>query len=155
MSGACGSCTLCCTVMKVAMEPPKPARSPCQFCTKGGCSIYDERPDPCRDFACLWLASQDQPLARLISALRPDRTGVVLEVNSKSYVIAHCHYPAAWRREPMITFLKGVAARTRVLIEPSGEEVLLLDPDGSTRPLNFIGLHPETNERLYKLEIDE
>ncbi len=154
MSGACGSCTLCCAVMKVAMEPPKPARTPCQHCTKAGCGIYADRPEPCEVFLCLWLASQQMPDAAIPAALRPDRSHVVMELNSAGYIVAHCHYPAAWKREPMRSFLCDMAGRTRVLIEP-GDGVLFLNRDGTTWPMEFVGIHPETNERLYKIKVPD
>lgn len=92
-------------------------------------------------------------MSTMQSALRPDRSAVVLEVNSKAYIVAHCHRPAAWKREPMFSFLKLAARRTRVMIETGPEEVLLLSPDGVTQPLQFVGINAETNERLYKLEV--
>lgn len=154
MSGVCGLCTLCCTVMKVAMEPPKPARTKCPHECRSGCSIYADRPEPCRVFECLWLASQtrmDEPMDR---ALRPDHSGVVLELNSAGYIVAHSKQPAAWRREPMFRFLRSMTRSTRVLIEP-GDGVLFLNPDGSTRDMDFVGVDPTTNERLYKIRVPE
>lgn len=154
MNRACGTCTLCCTVMKVTMEPPKPARTPCRHCSKGGCAIYADRPEPCATFECVWLASGRLMDTAMPAALRPDRSHVVLEINSKGYIIAHCHRPAAWKREPMHSFLCRMASQTRVLIEPEGE-VLFLSPDGSTRPMVLVGINAETNERLYKIEVAE
>lgn len=52
---ACGSCTLCCKVMKVN-ELDKPVGQWCKHCvTTNGCQIYPDRPQSCRDFQCLWL----------------------------------------------------------------------------------------------------
>lgn len=149
--GGCGGCNACCTLMKVEMEPPKPARERCVHCVKGGCAIYEERPEPCRVWSCVWLLSQDKP-QRLASALRPDRSGVVLETNSMAYVIAHCRTPSAWKAEPMHGWLLRLAARTRVLIDVAPDEVLLLGPSGQARPLVFAGIDPATNERQYRLE---
>lgn len=147
----CGSCTLCCTVMKVDMTPPKPEHVPCWHCTRAGCEIYADRPKPCRVFECLWLGTQARAeLPTLPSALRPDRCGVVMEVNTASYIIAHCHWPAAWKRAPILAFLTDMTSRTRVLIENQGGTTLLM-PDGSTRALMHIGVDPKTNERLYAL----
>lgn len=148
---ACGTCTLCCTVMKVDMEPPKPEHQPCAHCTQAGCSIYQHRPEPCQVFECLWLGTQSRSeLPTLASTLRPDRCGVVMEVNSASYIVAHCHYPQAWRRKAIRDFLTSMTKRTRVLIENSGG-VALLNPDGTTRLLRFVGVDSGTNERLYRV----
>ena len=114
MSGACGPCTVCCSVMGVVMDPlplgKKPPRTPCQYQRKGGCSIYMTRPTSCRVFSCLWLATQDMDES-MAATLRPDRSHVVLELNSAQNIVAHCRYPAAWKREPMLSFLMGVTAR--------------------------------------------
>lgn len=150
MSG-CGNCTLCCTVMKVTMPhpaPPKPAHTPCQHCTGAGCAIYADRPESCQTFMCWWLGSQAVKELRLPHALRPDRTGVVLDLNSAGYVIAHCHRPDAWKRAPMRHWLLGMARRTRVLIEAEGS-THLLDQSGATVELTRIGVDPVTNETLY------
>lgn len=149
MSGACGNCTLCCTVMKVTMaDRVKPERTPCDHCTSAGCAIYDNRPEPCQVFKCVWLGSQDWQDVRLPSTLRPDRTGIVIEVNSAGFLIAHCARPSAWRREPMRDWLVRMAGRTRVLIE-AGETVLLLQPSGATERLVRVGVDLDTNETLY------
>ncbi|XAL98153.1 hypothetical protein OT109_11150 [Phycisphaeraceae bacterium D3-23] len=71
----CGSCTACCTVL--AIEPlSKPAFSDCahacgDLSSGGGCAIYADRPDCCRDFACLWLQGH------MAHDDRPDKLGVV------------------------------------------------------------------------------
>lgn len=149
----CGGCNLCCTVMKVAMEPPKPAFTPCPQMCKGGCAIYATRPEPCVVWSCLWLHSHDSDRADvrpMPSAMRPDRAGVVLNTNSAGYVLAHCTSEGAWQREPMRRWLLAKAARTRVLIHLAGDRTLLLNPDGRTEELRFTGVDPGTNERLYK-----
>src|SRR5262249_13439594 len=53
---ACGSCSLCCKVLDIP-DLAKPQNKWCQHCKpgRGGCAIYNERPDVCKAFACLWL----------------------------------------------------------------------------------------------------
>lgn len=151
MSGACGSCTLCCTLMRVAMEPPKPERETCAHCSAGGCAIYDQRPEGCSGFQCLWLGSQRVTQLALPAAMRPDRTGVVIDLNAAGTVIAHCERPASWKREPMRAWLLKHARRTNVILEvPGGAE--LLSADGSTEALARVGVDPGTNNRLYVRE---
>lgn len=73
---ACGECTACCEVL--AIEAPtlrKPAGILCRHCSGHNCQIYDQRPDPCRAFYCLW-----RELAALSDEHRPDQLGVVFRV---------------------------------------------------------------------------
>lgn len=50
---SCGTCTLCCTVMRVDTLQ-KPALKQCAHLGRQGCEIYGERPVECRDFFCGW-----------------------------------------------------------------------------------------------------
>ena len=71
----CGSCTMCCKVYTFP-EINKPAGVWCKFCNPGkGCKIYDNVPDPCRDFFCLWMTDGTMP-----DEWRPDRARFVLTV---------------------------------------------------------------------------
>jgi hypothetical protein len=84
-------------------------------------------------------------------AMRPDRSGVVLEVNSAGRIVAHCAKPDSWRREPMRRWLMGMAGKLGVMIEHR-DSVWLLDPSGSIEALEFVDIDPATNERRYKLD---
>ncbi|WP_237751583.1 hypothetical protein [Sphingobium sp. DC-2] len=150
--GGCGACTLCCTVMKVTAPAfVKPAHETCAHCTSGGCAIYAGRPESCATFQCWWLGSQRMPEYSMPSNMRPDRTGVVLDLNSAGYVIAHCARPGAWKRAPMREWLLAAARTTRVLLE-LGATTQLLNADGSVEQLVSVGVDPKTNERLYVRE---
>lgn len=62
----CGDCTVCCTapgIERSSIEPhelatlkPKAACEVCKHSTGKGCGIYQERPNICRSYQCLWLA---------------------------------------------------------------------------------------------------
>ena len=133
--------------MRVAMEPPKPEYATCQYCTIGGCAIYDDRPEVCSGFQCLWLASQQRPALALVPAMRPDRVGVAIDLNEAGTVIAHCERPGSWKREPMRSWLLKHARKTAVVLElPTGAE--LLSADGTTEELRKVGVH-ESGNRLY------
>lgn len=69
----CGTCTLCCTLLTVK-DIDKPAGMECEHCTGDACSIYDERPQGCRDFCCAY-----SQMEQVNIALRPDNCGVVFE----------------------------------------------------------------------------
>jgi hypothetical protein len=134
--------------MRVAMEPPKPERVRCAHCSTDGCGIYDDRPEVCRGFQCLWLASQRIPGHALPPAMRPDRSGVVLDLNEAMTVIAHTERPNSWRREPMRSWLLSKAARHNVILERDGGAALLAADERLT-PLTRVGVDPDTNNRLY------
>ena len=68
---SCGECTLCCSALEID-ELKKPAGPKCENCGDGGCGIYVDRPQVCRDFECEWLMSR-----RLPPHFRPDRIGVL------------------------------------------------------------------------------
>jgi hypothetical protein len=145
----CGSCTLCCTVMRVAMEPPKAEHSTCSQCTHLGCAIYDTRPDVCRGFQCLWLASQSLEAYRLPPDMRPDRAGVVIDINSAGSVIAHCEEVDSWRRDPMHRWLLGMASRGHLIFLETRRGAMLLAAADTTEDLVKIGVDPASNNRIY------
>ena len=83
----CGDCTMCCKLVGV-QELDKPRDTWCEHCEIGkGCSIYEDRPQSCDDFECLWLQSQSKsdPMGE---HLRPDRCKVVLGATTKGNVQA-------------------------------------------------------------------
>lgn len=67
---SCGSCTACCTTMRVE-ELDKPVGVTCQHVCKSGCSIYESRPSGCVNWECVWLQSS------MADGLRPDKMGLV------------------------------------------------------------------------------
>ncbi len=72
----CGGCTLCCFLPEInTPELQKPAAQLCRNCTGGGCSIYDHRPEICRDWHCAWRRVGAMP-----EAARPDLIGVMFEL---------------------------------------------------------------------------
>jgi len=70
--GECGECTVCCT-LSVVKELNKEAGETCVHCISNkGCSIYNARPQDCRDFACAYLESGIDNVS-----LRPDKCDVM------------------------------------------------------------------------------
>ncbi len=74
----CGGCTACCTTM-VVQELGKPEFTPCDKLLveqwrgapkEMGCSIYDDRPESCRVWSCLWIGGMP-------ARWRPDKCGLV------------------------------------------------------------------------------
>src|SRR5262249_53138238 len=68
---SCGACTACCTVLNIKTLG-KPSGCDCEHLTPGGCGIYPDRPEACREYHCLWRMGWGRPEDR------PDRSGVLL-----------------------------------------------------------------------------
>lgn len=152
MAGDCGSCTLCCTLMRVHVPDQfeKPAMRACPHLGCNGCAIYATRPDPCVGFQCVWLVSQQKPGLALPNCERPDRTGIVLEVNSKSTVIAHCQTPEAWKRPVNLKRLMQLNRTTSVTIEHGGGRVSVLEKDGTITDMVHIGDAPNGEKKYVR-----
>lgn len=74
----CGDCVACCKFPAIDVpELRKPADVLCPHNTGRGCSIYEQRPQPCRTWHCLW-----RRIAAMPDEARPDRVGVVFEIVS-------------------------------------------------------------------------
>ena len=74
-SRVCGDCSACCKTLSVnSAVLKKPAGKWCQHWEKNTrCSIYADRPRPCRLFVCEWMKGVRE------ECHRPDRTKVVLD----------------------------------------------------------------------------
>lgn len=67
----CGDCAMCCKVMAVAAVD-KPPGTWCRHCTtRNGCDIYEDRPEQCRTWTCMW------QLGLLPEELSPRKTKLV------------------------------------------------------------------------------
>jgi len=78
----CGDCKVCCIVPPIdEPEMQKIPNAMCRHRLKEGCSIYENRPTPCRTYFCGW-----RRLAFLDDDWRPDRSGVLIESGTASTV---------------------------------------------------------------------
>jgi len=115
---ACGPCTMCCSALEIA-ELKKPAGPLCADChLAGGCAIYPNRPQVCRDFECEWLTRRDLP-----RGLRPDLAGVILmeDADSEEYrAVCAPEKPMAWRRPQIFAHLVATAKSGRVVVAKAG-----------------------------------
>lgn len=77
----CGDCTMCCegflpaNIHGYEMKPGMP----CHFVqqkTCNGCTIYENRPDVCKKYECLWKTSP----AAVPEWMKPNRSDVILSV---------------------------------------------------------------------------
>jgi hypothetical protein len=106
---SCGSCNLCCRVMGV--PEIKQDHAWCQHACRpgGGCRIYTDRPEPCRDFNCMWLLDN-----RFGPHWYPARARIVINAKldgDKAYIafVVDPDYPGRWREEPWFSDIKKIA----------------------------------------------
>ncbi|WP_155499911.1 YkgJ family cysteine cluster protein [Pseudomonas protegens] len=74
---SCGSCSACCVSLRInTAELKKPADVSCKnLAEQGGCTIYDERPEVCRNWQCGWLR-----IDSFKERLRPDKSNVLIRI---------------------------------------------------------------------------
>ena len=98
----CGKCNLCCKLLRISEIKKPPGRS-CDHAKCGkGWAIYDNRPQSCRDFNCLWLqGAWPEALkpnkTKVVPGTTADRSSVILYVDSDT--------PSAYRSPEMIKVL--------------------------------------------------
>lgn len=132
----CGTCTACCRVFAIP-QLNKPAGKWCQHCTIGKCcNIYDERPQLCVEYECLWL--QSQKTIKLEPELRPDRCKVVFTPTTNDRIILAITMegmPDAWmKRGPSELIDRMLRSGISVAVgPPHAKRTLLIKPDGSRR----------------------
>lgn len=69
----CGECRVCCEVLHIDTEEiQKASRVLCHH-YKGGCTIYENRPQVCRGYFCGW-----RMLENLDDDWRPDKSGILV-----------------------------------------------------------------------------
>lgn len=132
----CGSCSVCCVTLGVP-EIEKKAACDCPHRKRGwkACSIYDTRPQSCRDFKCMWLegyfGAKDKPdLVGCVfqGAYHPD-IGPTLTV--------HESFPGAANNPRVQRIIDNLSRGMAVIIVP---------PDGTDRKV--ISKNPETVRRI-------
>ena len=77
----CGECTLCCTLLQLNEIASKIGET-CRYCDKG-CTIYNIRPQECRQYECMWLQMDE-----VAEELRPDKLGVIFDRAGKDVISA-------------------------------------------------------------------
>lgn len=78
---SCGPCTACCVLPRISAEPDFPSGKPgyvrCDKLCATGCSVYDDRPELCRDYVCLWRVG----IVNGDERRRPDRLGLMFTLD--------------------------------------------------------------------------
>lgn len=143
----CGACSACCFLLSI----PTLAKPACLWCghaerPHGGCGIYENRPDECVAYSCIWLASQSRaPEERMTPDTRPDRSKVMFhdayayspdeEKKNTVYVHVFPDHPRAWMEEPIldhINMMRGRGVQVQVMI---GDRTVVLETDGGEKHL--------------------
>lgn len=98
---SCGDCRACCVVLGVR-ELEKPPSQACAHMEKGGCGIYETRPQACRDYACSWLGGAG------LRRDRPDRVGVIVDAVEAGKLRAREIVPGAFGRKRAKALVEGL-----------------------------------------------
>jgi len=105
MINKCEECTLCCELLPIKEINKQPSVL-CSDCTLSkGCNIYNNRPEECKNFNCLYIEDNEMP-----DFLRPDKCNVIFEKITTKIFIAINHYnePFAYERENVIDYIKSL-----------------------------------------------
>ena len=129
----CGTCGLCCKILPIP-HFQKPAGPWCVHSRPGkGCSIYAERPEPCREFVCGWLR-----IPEMGEELRPDRCHFIVRVTEEPRTFrldVDPAYPGTVSSKALLTLRQGLNSQGLTVIVNLGAGGTVYDPDGTTRPL--------------------
>lgn len=139
----CGTCTLCCKVLGVESVGKEKGQW-CAHCRVGkGCSIYADRPDDCRAFNCVYVASEAlgehwfPARAKMIVCSNPEVARLEIHVDEGRV--------NAWRTEPYYSEIKQWA---RAATRDNGQ-ILVCLPDRT------IVILPHADVDLGRLEQDD
>src|SRR5258708_5844522 len=108
-SRTCGECSLCCKLLPIDLLD-KQANLWCQHCKPGnGCSIYNARPQVCRDYHCGWL------LGALNDSWYPTNCHMIVtlpyEGQPACMVAVDPDHSNIWEQEPYLDDLRRMAAQ--------------------------------------------
>ena len=138
MASHCQDCTGCCTVFEV--KPLNKAfGEPCKHLGKtlfgNGCTIYEERPDACKRYVCLWLDSQRRADKQSMpERFRPDVTKVVLgwpwgTDRETLFVYPYPGHDNAWRQPPVSLYLREILAKGAKVVVVVGDKRIAIRGD--------------------------
>ena len=99
----CGECMACCKSLPIDdIKLVKANNVICQHCDKG-CRIYDDRPESCVNFNCVFIEDGYD------ISLRPDKTGVIFEkITTKIYLaLLDEDYLDRWETPEMLRHIEN------------------------------------------------
>lgn len=124
----CGTCQACCGPVFV-IEGLKTADEDCKHKAAKGCAIYDDRPQGCRDFRCLWhyglMRGEDRPdrLGIIVTLTEPDAPYMPPGV-AQALVIREVH-PGASKAGPGLWYIQEMAREHLIIVMDGGSRRLL------------------------------
>lgn len=78
----CNGCGMCCYIPPIQKLNKEPSVW-CEHYIQGkGCNDYDNRPEECRNYRCLYLDSQNLP-----DDIKPDNCGVIIEKYDDIFIL--------------------------------------------------------------------
>lgn len=104
----CAGCTACCESLPINdIKLTKPEGVLCMHCDKG-CSIYDDRPESCRNFDCLYNLAEDMHIS-----LRPDNLNVIFEdITTKIQLgLVHHKHLKDWKTDTLLKHIEKLNAK--------------------------------------------
>lgn len=122
----CGECTACCVLPRIQkvnlqgqtslplLPDGKPGYTACCHLCESGCSRYDERPEVCCEFECLWKSGHIVGDERR----RPDNLGLMLTLDTlrdRLFVEAWELWPRAASEYPGKGLLESLFATTALV----------------------------------------
>ena len=126
---ACGSCTLCCKLLKIP-ETDSAKGDWCQHCQPGkGCGIYAERPARCAEFMCGYLVWDAVP-----DHWHPAKSRIIVisELGFRINFTVDPSAPGRWREAPWYNDIKALAAmafaENRQVLVTVGSRVTVILP---------------------------
>ena len=140
----CGTCTLCCKLPGISKreegdlifslkteDGSKPRNEWCRLCDpKNGCQSYEERGPTCREYECLWLASQSSEGPLSIN-LRPDKSKAILLATMGGKAIQIMVAPENWR-----VWERGPLAIFSAIMQQNGIAVYAVDTSGQRHAIS-------------------
>lgn len=115
---SCGSCSACCELVGVSEIGKPPGVRCAEQHHAGGCQIYDDRPESCRSYRCVWHYG-----AGLEESDRPDILGVMLDAARVEGNDKISKTLVAWEVEP--GGFERARARLAFLIAKMGRQILV------------------------------
>ena len=114
----CAGCRECCIQIEVKTLN-KPGGVFCSHLDAKGCSIYEARPDACKDFSCAWL------LGQMPKSYKPEKTGMVVWAG---YTQLGLTVFGSYRKRPHIGTMKwllGESYKFPVIVSNMGKNQVL------------------------------
>lgn len=98
----CGDCNACCSgqLLGDVYGFEMGCGKPCSFLLGGKCTIYEDRPNMCRNYQCAWSQSLFD------EEFRPDKTGLMVSVENGLDNQQYLKVIEIWEQVPQENYLR-------------------------------------------------